>query len=78
VSVVLTQDAAVDGLLRHGKHAAVLVVGSRGPAALAGLSLESVSRAVLDAPPCPVLVVVPRSAQTGIGHLPRPRTEVRT
>lgn len=78
VSTVLTQDPAVDALLRHGEHASMLVVGSRGPAALAGLSLDSVSRAVLDAPPCPVLLVVPRAAPSAIRQVPRQRSEVRT
>jgi nucleotide-binding universal stress UspA family protein len=78
VSVVLTCDAAADTLLAHSRRASALVVGSRGSAALAGLSLESVSRAVLDAPPCPVLLVVPRAVPPAVGHVPRPRTEVRT
>jgi nucleotide-binding universal stress UspA family protein len=56
VSVLLTQDAPAVALLREAEHASLVVIGSR-PGALSGLVLDSVSRAVLDAARCPVLVV---------------------
>jgi nucleotide-binding universal stress UspA family protein len=62
VTSVVTPEAPEVALVRHAAGADVLVVGTRGPAALAGLIAESVSRAVMDAMPCAVLVVTPRSA----------------
>jgi nucleotide-binding universal stress UspA family protein len=56
VSVLLTQDAPASALLQESGHASLVVIGSR-PGALSGLVLDSVSRAVLEAAGCPVLVV---------------------
>jgi nucleotide-binding universal stress UspA family protein len=56
VSVLLTQDSPATALVRQSERAALVVIGSR-PGALAGLILDSVSRAVLDSARCPVLVV---------------------
>lgn len=50
-----------DVLVEHAAGASALVLGTRGPAALAGLAVDSVSRRVLDAAPCPVLLLVPRT-----------------
>ncbi len=62
ITHVVTPDPATDALLRHAMAAELVVIGSRGPMALAGLSLGSVSRAVLDAARRPVLVVLPSVA----------------
>ncbi len=59
VTHVVTPEPPTDALLRHASGAELVVIGSRGPVALAGLSLGSVSRAVLDAARRPVLVVLP-------------------
>jgi nucleotide-binding universal stress UspA family protein len=64
VSVLLTQDAPAVALLREAEHALLVVIGSR-PGALSGLVLDSVSRAVLDAARCPVLVVQRGEPATG-------------
>lgn len=61
VERLVTLDAAGSALVRGSAEASVLVVGSRGPLALAGLALESVSAAVLHDARCPVLVVPRRS-----------------
>jgi nucleotide-binding universal stress UspA family protein len=56
VSLMLTQDAPATALLRQARGAALVVIGSR-PGALSGLVLDSVSRALLESSPSPVLVV---------------------
>jgi nucleotide-binding universal stress UspA family protein len=56
VTLMLTQEPPATALLRQARGAQLVVIGSR-PGALSGLVLDSVSRAVLEAPPCPVLVV---------------------
>jgi nucleotide-binding universal stress UspA family protein len=56
VTLMLTQEAPATALLRQAHGAQLIVIGSR-PGALSGLVLDSVSRPVLEAPPCPVLVV---------------------
>lgn len=60
-STVLMQGAAAPALVDAASSAAVLVVGSHGRGAIAGLILGSVSHDVLLNMPCPV-TVVPRSA----------------
>ena len=63
ITRVLTSEPAAAALVRQASGgASLLVIGSRGPLALAGLTHDSVSRAVLEVMPCPVLVV-PRSTQ---------------
>lgn len=63
ITRVLTSEPAAGALVRQASGgASLLVIGSRGPLALAGLTHDSVSRAVLEVMPCPVLVV-PRSTQ---------------
>lgn len=57
VTTMLTPDPPAEALLLHAGQAELLVIGSRGPLALARLALDSVSREVLDAAPLPVLVV---------------------
>ncbi|MEV0584523.1 universal stress protein [Nonomuraea sp. NPDC050310] len=48
---------AVDVLRQASEHAGLLVVGSQGYSAVAGLAFGSVSRAMLHHAPCPVMVV---------------------
>jgi nucleotide-binding universal stress UspA family protein len=57
VSVEMTIVAPATALTTLVPDASMLVVGTRGPIALARLALDSVSRAVLDAATVPVLVV---------------------
>jgi len=57
VTVILTADPPTEALLHHGRLADLVVVGSRGPIALARLAADSVSRALLDSASWPVLVV---------------------
>lgn len=57
VTRVITAEPPAAALTRIAQDAALLVVGSRGALALAGLASESVSRAVLQTMPAPVLVV---------------------
>ncbi|HST80221.1 MAG TPA: universal stress protein [Kineosporiaceae bacterium] len=56
VSVAVVDGEPVPALLRLARTATLLVIGGR-TAASAGPATESVSRAVLEAMPCPVLVV---------------------
>ena len=56
VSVAVVDDEAVPSLLRLAKDATVLVLGGR-TGALSGLVRGSVSRALMEAVPCPVLAV---------------------
>jgi nucleotide-binding universal stress UspA family protein len=63
VSTVLTADPPGQALLAHSASAALVVVGSRGPLALARLAVGSVSRELLDSSSTPVLVV-PKARQT--------------
>jgi len=57
VTVILSSDPPADALVEHGRLADLVVVGSRGPIALARLTSDSVSRALLDSASWPVLVV---------------------
>jgi len=57
VTTILTPDPPVDALVRLGRSAELVVVGSRGPIAMARLVMGSVSRGVLDAAATPILVV---------------------
>jgi nucleotide-binding universal stress UspA family protein len=68
-SLVLTDEPADEALSRRSAAASMVVLGTRGPAALAGLSPASVSRAVVGSARCPVLLVVPGTgpAVPGIG-----------
>lgn len=61
VDQVLTRDRPVRALLKHAKDAQLLVVGSHGRGGFPGMLLGSVSRALVDYSPCP-LMVVPASA----------------
>ncbi|GAB2677098.1 universal stress protein [Thalassiella azotivora] len=58
VSRILTSEPAAAAIARHADGADLVVVGSRGRLALAGLTSDSVSRSVLDAAGCPVQVVL--------------------
>jgi len=62
-SGTLVQGAAAPALVEAAGHAALLVVGTHGRGAVAGLILGSVSHDVLLNMPCPV-IVVPRSRHT--------------
>ena len=57
VTTVFTPDPPAEALLLHASRTRLLVIGSRGPIALARLSIGSVSRQVLDEAVAPVLVV---------------------
>lgn len=57
VTTILTPEPATEALLRLGHTAELLVIGSRGPLAMAPPALGSVSRGVLDRTGAPVLVV---------------------
>lgn len=57
VARVITACPPAEALLRAADRADLLVVGSRGPLALARLAIESVSRRVLDRAAMPVLLV---------------------
>ena len=65
VSVVVTPDPPSRALLQHSPGTATVVIGSRGPLALARLAPDSVSRAVLDAVTVPVLLVPRPTAHGG-------------
>lgn len=60
VTTELVVAAAEPALLRKARHAALLVVGSRGLGGFAGLLVGSVGVAVAAHAPCPVVVVHPR------------------
>jgi nucleotide-binding universal stress UspA family protein len=66
-SVVVTDEPAEEALSRRSAAASVVVLGTRGPAALAGLSPASVSRAVVGNARCPVLLVVPGAGPAVVG-----------
>jgi nucleotide-binding universal stress UspA family protein len=53
---VLTHEPAVPALLHRGRRAAVIVVGSRGLTGASTVVLGSVSHALAQAAPCPVVV----------------------
>lgn len=74
VTTILTHDRPADALVRLGRSAELLVVGTRGPIALANLVLGSVSRGVLDAAGRPVLVVPHAVAQAGTCSPPAQQT----
>ncbi len=57
VTTIVTPDPPAEALLGYADLAGLLVVGTRGPLAMARLALDSVSRAVLDAADVPVLLV---------------------
>lgn len=63
VSIDLAPAPAAVALADWSRRACLLVTGSRGLLALAGLTRDSVSRAVLDSALCPVLVVLERVRQ---------------
>jgi nucleotide-binding universal stress UspA family protein len=58
VTIELTSASAATALVEWSRDASLLVTGSRGRLALAGLTSGSVSRALLDSAVCPVLVVL--------------------
>lgn len=57
VSLTTYMGAAADVLVRLSESATMLVVGSRGRGAVAGLFLGSVSKTCVERATCPVLVV---------------------
>lgn len=68
VSVALSQEAPATALLRLATDATLLVIGGR-TGALSGLVRDSVSHAVLETVPCPVLAVPRHLAQSRPGPL---------
>lgn len=57
----VTRDRAVRALVAMSEGAQLVVVGSHGRGGFAGMVLGSTSRAMLQAAPCPVMVVRPES-----------------
>lgn len=60
VERVVTRDRAVRALVEQSQDAQLVVVGSHGRGGFAGMVLGSTSRALLQAAPCPVMVVRPQ------------------
>lgn len=60
VEKIVTRDRAVRALVEQGEKAQLVVVGSHGRGGFAGMVLGSTSRALLQAAPCPVMVVRPQ------------------
>ena len=56
---VVTQDRPVRALVDHAKDAQLLITGSHGRGGFKGMLLGSTSRALLQAAPCPMMVVRP-------------------
>ncbi|MBB1024990.1 MULTISPECIES: universal stress protein [unclassified Dietzia] len=61
VERVVTRDRAVRALVEQAEDAQLVVVGSHGRGGFTGMVLGSTSRALLQASPCPVMVVRPES-----------------
>ena len=59
VTRVVTRDRAVRALVEQSEKAQLVVVGSHGRGGFRGMVLGSTSRALLQASPCPVMVVRP-------------------
>ncbi|MFN3601073.1 MAG: universal stress protein [Dietzia sp.] len=57
----VTRDRAVRALVEQAENAQLVVVGSHGRGGFTGMVLGSTSRALLQASPCPVMVVRPES-----------------
>lgn len=57
----VTRDRAVRALVEKAQDAQIVVVGSHGRGGFTGMVLGSTSRALLQAAPCPVMVVRPES-----------------
>ncbi|MFN3338263.1 MAG: universal stress protein [Dietzia sp.] len=57
----VTRDRAVRALVEQAEDAQLVVVGSHGRGGFTGMVLGSTSRALLQASPCPVMVVRPES-----------------
>lgn len=57
----VTRDRAVRALVDQSQGAQLVVVGSHGRGGFAGMVLGSTSRALLQAAPCPVMVVRPEA-----------------
>lgn len=60
VERVVTRDRAVRALVEQSEGAQLVVVGSHGRGGFTGMVLGSTSRALLQASPCPVMVVRPQ------------------
>ena len=70
ISVAVIEDEPAAALLRLATDATLLAIGGR-TGALSGLIRESISHAILEAAPCPVLAVPRDRAET---RLPPPST----
>lgn len=62
----VTRGRPVRTLLERGEHAQLIVVGCRGRGGFAGMLLGSTSQALIAHSPCPVAVVRPQSAGSGM------------
>lgn len=61
VKQVVTRDRPVRALVDHSKDAQLLITGSHGRGGFKGMLLGSTSRALLQAAPCPMMVVRPET-----------------
>lgn len=61
VTKVVTRDRPVRALVDQSKNAQLLITGSHGRGGFKGMLLGSTSRALLQAAPCPMMVVRPES-----------------
>lgn len=59
VDALTVNDLPIDGLLDQARDAALVVVGTRGRGGVRGMLLGSVSRAIVERSPVPVVVVPP-------------------
>ncbi|MER8004230.1 universal stress protein [Streptomyces sp. NPDC094149] len=68
VTATLTPHPAAAELMRRGEHAALTVIGSRGPSEITGLVSGSVGRRLAGCCPSPLLVVRGEAAYGGLEH----------
>mgnify|MGYP001758950260 FL=1 len=59
VTKVITRDRPVRALVDQAEKAQLLITGSHGRGGFKGMLLGSTSRALLQAAPCPMMVVRP-------------------
>ncbi len=74
---ILAEGDPAQRLLDAAEDAQLIVVGSRGRGGIAGFTLGSVSRTVLDNAPVPVIVARPRSGDHHRSHGARPHRRLQ-